>query len=235
MFRGLITRCKVREISQNGIGSIFTVEKSASRGTSVSRWLQPVCSHLLTLVPRSLIFLPWRWKRYFPPKRRFTQDLHGATSQKTAFFIVTAVKTSDLLLKMFCNCNQNIRDCLCVMFRPYRRHSSSKFHPFAQSETSVSNNFHLYSMSFKLRRKWKSSAPTPPTEHEGSVIASHKWDSIYCDRCIVIGLHKCDLIYCNWFWLSSSCCLHRDGSRCACFPFLYDTYHPRERVAELTA
>jgi hypothetical protein len=28
-------------------------------------------------------------------KRRFTQDLHGATSQKTAFFIVTAVKTSN--------------------------------------------------------------------------------------------------------------------------------------------
>jgi hypothetical protein len=33
---------------------------------------------------------------YVPPKRRFTQDLHGATSQKTAFFIVTAVKTSNL-------------------------------------------------------------------------------------------------------------------------------------------
>jgi hypothetical protein len=30
------------------------------------------------------------------PKRRFTQELHGATSQKTAFFIVTAVKTSNL-------------------------------------------------------------------------------------------------------------------------------------------
>jgi hypothetical protein len=29
-------------------------------------------------------------------KRRFTQDLHGATSQKTPFFIVTAVKTSNL-------------------------------------------------------------------------------------------------------------------------------------------
>jgi hypothetical protein len=29
-------------------------------------------------------------------KRSFTQDLHGATSQKTAFFIVTAVKTSNL-------------------------------------------------------------------------------------------------------------------------------------------
>jgi hypothetical protein len=27
-----------------------------------------------------------------PPKHRFTQALHGATSQKTVFFIVTAVK-----------------------------------------------------------------------------------------------------------------------------------------------
>jgi hypothetical protein len=31
-----------------------------------------------------------------PPKRRFIQDLHGAPSQKTAFFMVTAVKTSNL-------------------------------------------------------------------------------------------------------------------------------------------
>jgi hypothetical protein len=31
-----------------------------------------------------------------PPKHRFTQELHGATSQKTAFFIVTAAKTSNL-------------------------------------------------------------------------------------------------------------------------------------------
>jgi hypothetical protein len=30
------------------------------------------------------------------PKRLFTQDLHSATSQKTAFFMVTAVKTSNL-------------------------------------------------------------------------------------------------------------------------------------------
>jgi hypothetical protein len=45
-----------------------------------------VCNHLLTLVPCSRIFLPWRWRRYVLPKRRFIQDLHGATSQKTAFF-----------------------------------------------------------------------------------------------------------------------------------------------------
>jgi hypothetical protein len=51
------------------------------------RYLQRTCTR---------IFLPWRWGQYVPPKRRFTQELHGATSQKTAFFIVTAVKISNL-------------------------------------------------------------------------------------------------------------------------------------------
>jgi hypothetical protein len=54
------------------------------------------CSHLLTLVTRSRIFLPWRWRRYVPPRRRLTHDLHSATSQKTTLFIFTSVKTSDL-------------------------------------------------------------------------------------------------------------------------------------------
>jgi hypothetical protein len=31
------------------------------------------------------------------PKRRFLQDPHGVTSQKTAFFIVTATKTSNYI------------------------------------------------------------------------------------------------------------------------------------------
>jgi hypothetical protein len=31
-----------------------------------------------------------------PPKRRFLEGLYDVTSQKTAFFIVTAVKTSNL-------------------------------------------------------------------------------------------------------------------------------------------
>jgi hypothetical protein len=53
-------------------------------------------SRLLTLVPRSRIFLLWRWRLYLPPKRWFTQDLHSATCHKTIFFMVTAVKTSNL-------------------------------------------------------------------------------------------------------------------------------------------
>jgi hypothetical protein len=32
----------------------------------------------------------------FHPKRQFLQEPHGVTSQKTAFFIVTAMKTSNL-------------------------------------------------------------------------------------------------------------------------------------------
>jgi hypothetical protein len=36
--------------------------------------------------------------RYVPKKRRFLQGPRGITFQKTAFFIVTAVKTSNLIL-----------------------------------------------------------------------------------------------------------------------------------------
>jgi hypothetical protein len=50
------------------------------------RLVTQVCSHLLTLGPCWRIFLPRRWRRYVPPKRRFTQYLHGVTSQKTEFF-----------------------------------------------------------------------------------------------------------------------------------------------------
>jgi hypothetical protein len=39
---------------------------------------------------------PW-WRRgEVPPKRRFLQEPHCVTSQKTPFFIATAVKTSNL-------------------------------------------------------------------------------------------------------------------------------------------
>jgi hypothetical protein len=37
-----------------------------------------------------------RWRLNIPPKRRLTKYLHGATFQRTAFFTVTAVKTSNL-------------------------------------------------------------------------------------------------------------------------------------------
>jgi hypothetical protein len=69
-------------------------------------WLFPtvgsVCSHLLTPVPRSRIFLLWRWKRYVHPKRRLTQDPHSATSQKTTFFIdLSSFQLSNAILNSF--------------------------------------------------------------------------------------------------------------------------------------
>jgi hypothetical protein len=54
----------------------------------ISHW-GSVCSHLPTLVLCSRILVPWRRRRYVPPKCRSTQDLHSATSQKTIFFIET--------------------------------------------------------------------------------------------------------------------------------------------------
>jgi hypothetical protein len=56
----------------------------------ISCWLQL----MLFLVHRFLS--PWWRRRYVPPKRRFLQEPHGVTSQKTTFFTVTAVKTSNL-------------------------------------------------------------------------------------------------------------------------------------------
>jgi hypothetical protein len=41
--------------------------------------------------------IKWEWWRLcVPSRRRFWQERHGVTSQKTSFSIVTAVKTSDL-------------------------------------------------------------------------------------------------------------------------------------------
>jgi hypothetical protein len=61
----------------------------------LNSWLFPtdglVCRHLLTLVPRSGIFIPWRWRRYVLPKRWLAQDLHIATSNNTTFFNCTAL------------------------------------------------------------------------------------------------------------------------------------------------
>jgi hypothetical protein len=50
-----------------------------------------------------VIHLPWRWRRYVPPKHRFEPEPHGAISQKTIFFIVIAMKTSNLIWCLFCS------------------------------------------------------------------------------------------------------------------------------------
>jgi hypothetical protein len=45
------------------------------------------------VVPSLPILVTLLMRRYVPSKRRFLQEPHGVTSQKTAVFIVTAVKT----------------------------------------------------------------------------------------------------------------------------------------------
>jgi hypothetical protein len=68
------------------------VWKSAEQETACSRCLGrhlTVCSAkppACAPVPRSADFLPWRWRWYIPPKRRFEYRLHGAISQKMATF-----------------------------------------------------------------------------------------------------------------------------------------------------
>jgi hypothetical protein len=47
------------------------------------------------VVPSSQILVTLMMK-YVPPKRRFLQEPHGVTSLKMVFFIITAVKTSNL-------------------------------------------------------------------------------------------------------------------------------------------
>jgi hypothetical protein len=96
---------KVWELSQLSVGKSASEEPAWAGG----------CSQLHTLVPRSRIFLPWRWRRYVPPKRRFTQDPYGARSQKTVFFMVTAVKTSNLTIQGLINPVSQI-DYVIIMF-----------------------------------------------------------------------------------------------------------------------
>jgi hypothetical protein len=61
------------DVSEGRIASIFRVEKSESEELA---WASS-CS-------------------YVPPKRRFTEEVHNATFQKTALFIITAVQTSNI-------------------------------------------------------------------------------------------------------------------------------------------
>jgi hypothetical protein len=52
----------------------FSIEPILPPSLFLHSWFLPtagsVCSNLLTLVSRSRVFLPWRWRRYVPPKRR---------------------------------------------------------------------------------------------------------------------------------------------------------------------
>jgi hypothetical protein len=77
--------------------------------TDVSEELNAVlslCQLLITasVVPSSKILVTLMKKVLVPPKCRILQEPNGVTSQKTQFFIVTAVKTSNLT-KTLARCN----------------------------------------------------------------------------------------------------------------------------------
>jgi hypothetical protein len=86
------------DVSEERSASIFRVQKFSTE--------EPAWGGGCTLQPpahagsSSGMFLSWRWRRYVSQKHRFTQDLYGSTSQKTTFFIVTAVKTSNSYMFM---------------------------------------------------------------------------------------------------------------------------------------
>jgi hypothetical protein len=50
----------------------------------------------------------------YPPKRRFLQDPHGVISQKTPFFIVTAVNTSNLIQCSYCQPSLKCSDKILI-------------------------------------------------------------------------------------------------------------------------
>jgi hypothetical protein len=49
------------------------------------------------VVPSSPVLVVLMMEAQVPLKRRFLQQPHGVTSQKTPFFVVTAVKTANLI------------------------------------------------------------------------------------------------------------------------------------------
>jgi hypothetical protein len=56
---------------------------------------KPVCNHLLMLVPLA-DFSTLKMEAICSSETSVHTNLHGATSQKTVYFTVTAVKTSNL-------------------------------------------------------------------------------------------------------------------------------------------
>jgi hypothetical protein len=80
-------------ISEELIASIMTVKSVSELGTTLAaiiNWntlsLSIVQLLLLTVFLACWLFSPWWYRGYVPLKRRFLQEPHGVTSQKTAFF-----------------------------------------------------------------------------------------------------------------------------------------------------
>jgi hypothetical protein len=80
------------------IGELGTTLAVTSNRRTLLVFLRSVRRLLVTasVVPSSPILITLIRRRYVPPKCRLIQEPHGVTSQKTPFFIVTAVKVSNL-------------------------------------------------------------------------------------------------------------------------------------------
>jgi hypothetical protein len=108
--------------------------------------------------------LPWRWRWYVPPKRRLTPHLHGATSQKTALFIVTAVKTSNLTHQyLFPVLDSKLRSHYLIGSRPRSHRDLWRYRSslFAHAQLILSVGVSQWWIAFVLRR--------------GTAWASGKW------------------------------------------------------------
>jgi hypothetical protein len=82
------------DVSEELSASIIRVTRLGELGTTLTLTMNRRRLLALFLVHRFLSPL-WRWHSV-PPKHRFLQELHGVTSQKAQFFIVIAMKTSNL-------------------------------------------------------------------------------------------------------------------------------------------
>jgi hypothetical protein len=87
------------QVKQIMLGTFFKKKVTFQPSLSPQGYCCLNCSqsvgYCLTLFLLALFLLPWRWRRHGPPKRRFIINPHVATSQKTAFFVVTTMKTSN--------------------------------------------------------------------------------------------------------------------------------------------
>jgi hypothetical protein len=97
---------KLGFVSEERITSIFRVENPRARNQSEQVAAGSSLADFSSLKMEAIV----------PLKRRFTQDLQGATSQKTAFFIVTAVKTSNLTTGIVSSDKGSIH-CLTFLLR----------------------------------------------------------------------------------------------------------------------
>jgi hypothetical protein len=105
--------CNKRKLAETRLWAGQPRNRGSLPGRSKIRFIAPQLSHRIWAPPASYLIgsgvkSAGAWSstyRGYPcvelylyppiPKRRFTQHLHGATSQKKSFFVVAAVKTSN--------------------------------------------------------------------------------------------------------------------------------------------